>query len=266
MLKRVWMLGVGFMGWTVVTTPAGNMNPWADTLIDHVPGTNPNPAYPNAATALGAPERFTGEGTGFPGVVSVFNPPWRTDEIVSLGAGGSLTVGFDEPITNDPAHAYGVDLIIFSNAFFIDDSWPSGVVGGSFASGTMRVWVSQNGVNYFDLGTFDPSLYPTQGYRDVGAYSTTPGADPTDFLRPVNPALTAADFLGLNLAGVLSLYDGSGGGIPIDISASGLSTANFVRVETASGVIQIDAFAAVPEPATFLAVGLFACCALRRRG
>ncbi|TWT45393.1 hypothetical protein RAS1_18160 [Phycisphaerae bacterium RAS1] len=245
---------------------AGAVDPWADGVVAFSPGADGNPAYPDPATAIGSPERFTGEGTDYFGVVSVFNPPFGGDEIVSLGAGGSLTVRFNEPITNDPAHAYGVDLIIFSNGFFIDEAWPAGVVGGRFTTGTMRVRVSQNGVDFHDAGVFDPSLYPTQGYRDVGPYSATPGDDPTEFLRPLNPSLTFADYQGQSLGGVLSLYDGSGGGIPVDIAGAGLSSVNFVRVEAAGGVVQVDAFATVPEPSSLLAFGLFGWRALWRRG
>lgn len=41
-----------------------------------------------------------------------------TDKLVSLGAfGGSIVLGFEKPVVNDPANPYGVDFTIFGNAF-----------------------------------------------------------------------------------------------------------------------------------------------------
>ena len=75
-----------------------------------------------------SPERFTGEGV-FPQVVSVFNGPWGTDEIVSIGAGGQLVLKFNTPVTDDPNNSYGIDLLVFGNAIFIDENWPNGECG-----------------------------------------------------------------------------------------------------------------------------------------
>src|SRR5438552_14156984 len=86
-------------------------DPFADSVVEYNPGTGASPAYMNPLTALGSPERFTGEGI-FPSVVSAFSPPFGTDEIVSIGAGGHLTVHFNSPITNDPNNLYGIDLLI----------------------------------------------------------------------------------------------------------------------------------------------------------
>jgi hypothetical protein len=84
-----------------------------------------------------------------------------------------------------------------------------------------------------------------------------------DFNRPVNPSLTHTNFAGKDLAGIRSLYAGSGGGTGYDISwaedAYGqsvfLSAISFVRVDVVSGKSEIDAISAVPEPASW-ALGL----------
>jgi hypothetical protein len=246
-------------------------DPWADRVVDFDSGANADPGFPDPSTALGAPERFTGEGSPFPGVVSIFSPPFGTDEIVSVGEGGALTVAFDEPIVDDPTHPFGVDLIVLGNGGFIDTAFPNGQIGdppGTFGMDPMTVLVSQDGVTFVSLGEFTEGLFPTQGYLDSGPFDATPGTDPTDFTRPVDPSLTLDDFAGLTLAGALALYDGSGGGTPIDVGGTGLSEVNFVRIEnrTPGVTVEIDAFAAVPEPATAGLLAAVAGAALRRRG
>jgi hypothetical protein len=63
---------------------------------------------------------------------------------------------------------------------------------------------------------------------------------------------------GKSFAELLTLYDGSGGGIPIDIASSGLSSVSYVRVDVPAGVAspEFDAFVVVPEPGTWMLLGL----------
>src|ERR1700722_10269252 len=49
-------------------------------------------SYENPAAVGTAPQGTTGQEFGFPGVVSPFNPPFDTDQIVVVGQGGQLTV------------------------------------------------------------------------------------------------------------------------------------------------------------------------------
>ncbi|MCH7848581.1 MAG: hypothetical protein IIB53_09495, partial [Planctomycetes bacterium] len=216
----------------VLADPGGD-DPYADEWIAYDPGENAAKGYTNPDVVLGSPERFTGELAGFPGVVSIFNSPFGTDEIVSIGEGGFLTLAFDEPITNDPAHRFGVDFIIFGNAFFLDADWPNGRIGDPAilaAEGPLRVSVSSDGVDFTSLGDVMEGLFPTQGYLDSGPYDVTRGNVPSDFTRPVDPALSLEDFAGLTFPQVLDLYQGSGGGIPIDIAASGLEAVRCILI------------------------------------
>lgn len=239
-----------------VTALAG-VDPWADQVIDYSPGSNANPAYLDSTTTLGSPERFTGEGF-FPSVVSIFSPAYGADELVSIGEGGALTVRFDQPVVDDPAHAFGVDLIVFGNAGFIDEDFPNGSISNpatAFGLDRMRISVSADGLSFVSLGDYTEGLFPAQGYADSGPFDGAPGAVPTSFTKPVDPGLALTSFSGLTYSQALTLYDGSGGGTPIDISASGLSSIQYVRVEaledpTRNFSIEIEAFAAVPEPAT----------------
>ena len=249
MLTRI--LAVGAITAPLLSRPliAGD-DPFADQLISYDQGANATPGYTDATTTLGSPERFTGEGV-FPGVVSVFNPPFGTDEIVSIGAGGHLEVRFDTPVTDDPANPFGIDLLIFGNAGFIDVAYPGGVAGGLFGDDGGIVEVSADGVTWFEItGVHADGLYPTVGYLDAGPYDGRPGAVLSDFTRPVDPALVTADFTGLDLAEILTVYAGSGGGAGIDLASVGLAEACCVRITNPGAPartpsLEIDAFADV---------------------
>jgi hypothetical protein len=117
-----------------------------------------------------------------------------------------------------------------------------------FTGGTadVRVSVSADGVTFY---TLNPTLTPMVD----GLYPTDASGNP--FL-PVNPALTAADFAGKDLAGIQALYAGSAGGAGFDLSwaldgnnqSIALSSVNYVRLDDLSGVAYIDAISVVPEP------------------
>ena len=109
-------------------TALGGFDPWADTVVGFDQGTeNTNADYDDPASALGEPSRFTGDNApfeGFDSAVTPFNGAFNTDQIVTIGGGGSLTLGFDEPVTNDAANPFGIDLLIFGNAAITDTDFP----------------------------------------------------------------------------------------------------------------------------------------------
>ncbi len=223
---------------------------WADKVVSYAAGSGGAPGYNNPATALGEPTRFTGVGT-FPGAVTPFNSPYLDSEIVSIGTGGSLVVSFDEPVTNDAANPFGIDLLVFGNSFFEDTSYPNGVVG-KLVGGAGTIEVSPDGVNWTLVpGTEADGLFPTLGYADLtDPYSKVPGGMLSDFTKPVDPLLVVA---GLDFAQLVLAYNGSGGGAGVDIGALGLSAISFVRVSGAAGgaTVEIDGFSdvtAVPTP------------------
>lgn len=269
-VRRTWERSVCAAVLGVSGTTAAD--PWADRVASYDPGQDAAAGLTDPTASLGSPERFTGEGA-FPGAVTIFSPPYGADEVVQVARGGSLVVEFDEPITNDPAHPFGVDLIIFGNAGFIDVDYPNGQISGSaamFGNDPMRVSVSSDGVQFVPVGDHTEGLFPAQGYRDVPPFSELPGDDPTDFTFPIDPSLTQASFAGLSYAQALALYGPSGGGTPIDIAGSGLGAVRFVRVEPIDlgqpdVTIEIDAFATVPEPGTVIPALLIGTAILARR-
>ena len=223
-------------------------DPFADIIISYTQGIGAASGYTDPQSVLGSPERFTGEGI-FPSVVSAFSPAFGTDEILSIGSGGQVTVQFNTPITDDPNNPYGIDLLIFSNTGFIDADYPNGVVGGVFGNDGGAIEVSADGVNWFPIkGASADGPMPTIGYIDSGPYDTRPGAILTDFTRPVDPLLTRDACLGLNNPQLIEKYRGAGGGVGIDIAQTGLAAINFVRISNpidAPDSIEIDGFSDV---------------------
>lgn len=246
----------GIIATVVAISAAGSAHatPFATQALDYSPGVGAEPGYTGDSTVvLGSPERYTGELTAFPGDVTMFSSPFGTDEVLSVGAGGWITVGFDAPIVNDPSHPYGVDLIVFGNTFFNldfgDPNFP--ITGISPEPGIVEV--STDGFDWRPLSCAADGLFPTQGYLDSGEFGFPAGSVPTDFLKPIDPTLTIGDFVGLTYSQALALYDGSGGGTPCDIAESGLASASFARVRVPEGATwstEVDAFVRVPEPAT----------------
>jgi len=252
----------------LVTVAPAWAGPWAAAGTSYDVGVGGETSYTDPSAVLGEPARYTGEGI-WPGAVTPFNPAFSTDQILSLGAGGHLTVRFDQPITDDAAHPYGVDLLIFGNGSFIDGDWPNGVVAGAFDEGPFTVSVSEDGTTFIPLaGTYYDGLYPTLGYADLtDPYAVDAGLVPTDFTKPIDPALGISAFMGKTFPEIAAIYDGSGGGIPIDVHGAGLAEVHYVRIEVPSGGTspEIDGFAVVPEPAAaVLALSSLLLCGSRR--
>jgi hypothetical protein len=232
---------------------------FASAVIDYNPGTGAG-LFNNPATALGAPTSLLDYGP-----VDPFNAPYSTNDVVTIGTGGSLTVRLDTPIRNDPGHLFGTDFLVFGNAGFVitNDFDPEtfGWIGepatdGSLygaSAGAMRVSVSENAVDFYLL---DPLLAPTLD-------ALFPGDAAGDFRTPVNPALSNGSFAGLDLAGIRGLYNNSAGGAGFDLGWARdefnqsilLTEAWYVRVEALSDDVEIDAFTVVPEPGTFALLG-----------
>jgi len=235
----------------VVTASAGN---FAASVVSYQPGAGFVPRYTNAAVVLGEPSRVN----PFEDATDPFNPAYGTDQLLSLGAGGSLTIKFAAPVLNHPNNRFGIDFIIFGNSGFIitNDfdfqtfSWigTPATDGSLFGhnTGTTRVSVSRDGVTFYEL---DPALAPT-----VDVLLPTDGA--ADFNTPADPELVAANFAGLTLEQIRALFHGSAGGAGYDLSwardAAGnpahLNAVNFVRVQVLSGKAEVDGFSGVFTP------------------
>ncbi len=254
----------------------------AAQAFNYVAGDAAAAGYDNPVAALGEPTRLTGVGV-FPGVVSAFNPPYLTSEIVSIGEGGSIELQLANYLL---PLAAGAELGVFTNVGLIDADFPNGVAAnslsataGTFGADAAVLEVSADGTSWVSLGEqlFD---VPSIGYSDVtNPFADAAGNTPSDFGKPFEGAL--ADLAGLsyhdaNGPDILDVIAGSGGGSWLDLSSTGLEKIGWLRFSVPSdgnpdthfkfeldGVsIAKDAVGpAVPEPSTVL-IGLIGVSAL----
>lgn len=234
----------------------GVLGQYAGSVISYNAGTGAAAGFDQPNSALGEPSRFTNHQFGGP--VDPFNPPFLAEQLVSIGAGGSLTLQMSAPIRNDAANAFGLDFIVYGNAGFVFSDFAAGKTDGTLFGAdatSTRISVSVDNVTYFTLDTslapvFD-SYFPTDGQGTFGL--------------PVDPALAnAAAFNGDTLTEIRAKYAGSAGGTAFDLAwardgsgnAIALGSVNYVRLEVLAGKAEIDGLAAVPEPSTFALIGL----------
>jgi hypothetical protein len=236
--------------------------PYATEVVSYEPGEGAG-EYTNSSTVLGKPTVTNPDPWWGDTDVTMFNPPWMKDQIVSVGAGGHLVVKFNHPVIDNPTnkHCYGIDLLIFGNSFFVIDWDPQSTTYMqviSILEEPANVEVSQDGITWYSVTPKADSLFPTQAHTDSGPFGASPrGITESNFCKPVNPNITIpyekyyTDFY----ADMLALYDGSGGGTGVDISETGLPWIRYVRVSLpadAGYAAEIDAFsdvvAGVPSP------------------
>lgn len=221
----------------------------ATVVVEHIPGEGGGSGYGNPLTTLGPPTRMSGLPGITDSVVTPFQPAYMPSELLTIGRGGRLVVAFDQPIIDDPDNPFGVDLLVFGNAFFTNFGGQLTCTGALYDEGG-RIEVSADGIDFRELpGLSADGGVPTLGYRDIDAFATIAGAAPTDFTRPVDPVL-----IDLMLESsvcwdeLLIAYDGSGGGTPIDLATVGLAQATHIRITVdsdAGSLPEIDGFADV---------------------
>jgi hypothetical protein len=239
---------------------------YAAAVVSYNAGTTPAAGFTTPSAALGSPERITGEGS-FLGVVSPFNPPFLTSEIVSVGEGGQLILRLSHYAI---PQATGPEIGVFENVGLIDTNFPNGVAGSpaaTFGIDSALVDVSANGTNWVSLGNIAFDI-PVTGFTDVtDPFASIAGSVPSDFQKPFTGNLNS--FNGLRFfdaanPDMLELLAGSGGGKWLDISGTGLSQVGFVRFSVADDLnatsrlnFELDAVsvshaaigaAVVPEP------------------
>ena len=221
--------------------------------------------FGDPSAALGRPSLSTiGWGDVPDTPVVPVNPAYGPNRLVSLvsatndNAGGSITVEFDHDVVDDPRNPFGLDFIVFGNAmqtigggvYWNGTEDPATVVVATDAIVAERglVEVSTDNAKWFAYtnGPYADDFAPTLSYRynpgdpDPSLFEGNLWwGSPADATRPVDPAVSGAEFKGRSLAEYARLYDGSAGGTGFDISgfdlprdAQGRKFIRFVRITT----------------------------------
>ncbi len=136
--RATWMALALILTFTQLPAHAQD-DPWADQVVDYS-ATSPVTGYTTPAVALGPPR---GLGPSEP-----FNDDAGVKTVVSLGVPtllnrGRLVLKFNTPVTDDPLNAFGLDCIVYSNAF-----WVGGNQQIKFEEPAI-IEISDDGVNWF---------------------------------------------------------------------------------------------------------------------
>jgi hypothetical protein len=206
---------------------------------------------------------------GAPGIICPFNPPADTDQLVTVGSGGTITLQFPKPINVlSSAPTVGV----FTAAGLIDNDYPNGQATDPatlFSNPESAVVsVSANGSTWVSLGVQNfniPENFFTNATSPYQVTAPSP-ADVADFGQPFTQTLDSFD--GKTYSGILTKLNGSAGGTWLDLSGTGLSEINYIQFTEPTDQVPVTSFiaidavsandASVPEPASsvaFLALG-----------
>jgi hypothetical protein len=158
-----------------LASTAVEASPFATTVMDYTPAPGqfvnfdtPEVSYNDPEAALGAPS-----GGGY------YAPD--NSSLVSLGSfGGSLTLGFDHTVLDDPYNPLGLDAIVFGNAF-----WVSGNDQRHWAEcGFIEISLDENGDGLAnDAWYLIPGSHisdPTGQYDEVTWSRTDPSLPPSN--------------------------------------------------------------------------------------
>ena len=188
---------------------------------------------------LGRPTMYMAGQWGGP--VSPYNAAWKPGELLTLdGEEDYVTIEFDHDVVDDPANPFGIDFIVFGNAFgtgsteeyYTQATDPANVTfTGNGAAESAYVEVSQDGLTWypFEDGPYGDDFAPTLGFvydalkPDTKIFSGNQWwGKMTDACYPVDPSISWLDFDGLTLAEVARRYNGSAGGTGYDIGSLAL--------------------------------------------
>ncbi len=195
--------------------------------------------YDDVKNVLGRPTAYMVGQWGGP--VSPYNPAWMAGELLTLqGEDDFVVIEFDHDVVDDPNNPFGLDFIVFGNAFgvgttdayYSQDMGPAGIsFTGSGTPEEALVEVSQDGQTWYAFtdGPHGDDFAPTLGfvYDDVTPDTTLYSGNRwwgkmVDACYPVDPSLSWTSLQGLTLAEVAKRYNGSAGGTGFDISSLNL--------------------------------------------
>ena len=165
--------------------------------------------------------------------MSPFNPPFLSNEIVSVGESGQITLRLSNYAI--PQAGGLPEIGVFESVGIADENYPNGQAGSppfAFGPDSAVVEVSPDGINWISLGKLLFNL-PSNGYTDLSnPFSDVPGSALSDFQQPFVGSLSSFDGLPYSHptnVDMLDLLAGSGGGTWIDISSTGLAQVGYLR-------------------------------------
>jgi len=246
----------------ISSTVPSSMSPYSDptAILGQPPLTfnnssNPNVQQSEMAKIVEAPVNY--DLNGNPVLTVLPNYPTTTQITVQMGS----------PITHNPAHPYGDDLIVFGNSFYLGNGSVTDstnlntyTVTGTIYSHPVQVSVSPDDINWFSF-PITAGLQPYNAYQwnDSTASWTTNELNPT---VPLNPTVYTTNFAGDTAAQILDAYGPSAGGTAFNLNNAldpngmtltqdGFSSIDYVRVSsTTSGYSVISGISAVSLPST----------------
>jgi hypothetical protein len=230
--------------------------------------------YDDPQTARGLPSErhnvpfsFEFDGQQFEGIddsiLSPINAAYGRNQMVGIGAGGSLTLRLSSPVPTN-----GTNLGVHSGSGQSWDFSGSTTIPANYTDlRAAEVLVSNDNLTWHTLGlqTFDA---PSNYYSDsVGPFTSTAGTQVANFDQPF--LLSPTDFNGKTYAEMLALYANSGGGEWLDLSSvsgdvDAIEFIRFVVPIDATEVMYVDSVTAIPEPAC-TTIGLASTLLLLRR-
>ncbi|HQK93601.1 MAG TPA: PEP-CTERM sorting domain-containing protein [Armatimonadota bacterium] len=263
--RLLWVLPCALLSVTGVFA-----SPYATEIVSYTGPFGPSP-YDDPYALLGKPStKFWDSWSKKESRVKLVESAYNTDRsgnklITTVNQGASITVKFDHWIVDDPLNWYGLDFLVFGNAFFTGSGWVQGdstnmntymLTGGGWYE-PLTISVSPDGIDWYtyESGPYGDTMFPTNAYAwDRASASWTD--QELDFTKPVNPAYASIlNSGGISAADAIDLYEGSAGGTGFDLAESGFSQIQYIRVDGLSGFAggEIDGFSdvrATPEPAT----------------
>jgi hypothetical protein len=203
----------------------------ADQVVQYAPGNAPA-NFRTSSAPLGA---LSGNTTF--GGLNPFNPAFSPNQILWVGAGGSLTLHLSSPI---PAN--GINLGVFSNVGIVDTSQDgSGQAGNPAATigqiSRAAVAVSQDGVSFVPLNGSAPVTFsaPANYYTDTAISNGFQplGSTAASQSKPFFGNLQS--FAGQSYSQMKTTLNGSAGGTWLDLRGAVPAAVNYVKFDVASG-------------------------------
>ncbi len=201
------LVGAFGCGDDAATPPPEYLALYASEVVDYSPGVNAGFGQDALPGVVTGPPLGAGSGQG-------------TTDVLSLGVGGSITLGFSQPIVD----VEGPDFVVFENPFYIsnDPTMPYAELAEVGVSSDGESWT------WFECTPGDAAPYP-----GCAGWTPTMDFDPAD-TQPLDAELTGGDAFDLASVGVSEVRfvqirdlseDGETPAAGFDLDAVGIITA-----------------------------------------